>query len=624
MSTQNQKSPRLALAALGIVFGDIGTSPLYTLRQCLTGEHAATPTNATILGVLSLIFWALTLVVTVKYLSVVMRADNHGEGGILALLALIPERIKPRPKARIGLVAVLVIAGAALLFGDGMITPAISVLSAMEGIAVDAPHLQVIVIPLTCVILLGLFALQQRGTGAVGALFGPVMVLWFTVIGGLGLWQIIRYPAILAALSPVWAVRYFIDAGAPGFWILGAVVLAVTGGEALYADMGHFGKTPIRRAWLFLVLPALVLSYFGQGALVSREPQALSNPFFSMVNNGVWTYLLVGLSGLATIIASQALISGAFSLTQQAVQLGFFPRMMVRHTSHETEGQIYVPAMNTLLAIVCISLVLVFRKSDALAAAYGIAVSGTMAITSIIFFVVSRETWRWPLYKALPVLLFFLSFDIPFFVANLSKFFEGGYVPLLIGAVFFVVMINWRIGRTLFDEYAAAHTPNIEDFKQVLEQTTRVQGTAIFVAPQRKGVPPVMAHRVERSHALQRHVVIMTIAYGHQPIVLDGDRLEVKPIAENVYRVVAHVGYSQETDVPALLAAAEKHMTMPLDLEHATYYISRVHFLGGPGGRMGAVAEKLFSFVSRNAASATTYFHIPHQQVVELGIQVDL
>lgn len=624
VAREKQNPSRLALAALGIVFGDIGTSPLYTLRQCLTGEHAATPSHETVLGVLSLIFWALTLVVTVKYLAIVMRADNHGEGGILALLALVPGRTATTPKVRVGWVALLVVAGAALLFGDGMITPAISVLSAMEGIAVNAPHLGVLVLPLTIAILIGLFSIQRHGTGAVGAFFGPVMVVWFTVIGGLGLWQILHYPAILAALSPVWAVRYFVATGARGFWILGAVVLAVTGGEALYADMGHFGKSPIRRAWLLLVMPALVLSYFGQGALVVTDPTALANPFFAMVPAGVWTYLLVGLAGLATIIASQALISGAYSLTQQAVQLGFFPRMMVKHTSHETEGQIYVPAMNNLLAIACIALVLMFRKSDSLAAAYGIAVSGTMAITSIIFFVVSRETWKWPLWKSLTVLVFFLSFDIPFFVANLSKFFEGGYVPLLIGAAFFIVMINWRYGRTLFDEYSAEHTPDLDDFKEMLSATTRVEGTAIFVAPQRRGVPPVMVHHVERSHALQRHVVTIAIAYGHQPIILDGERLEVTKVADNVYRVLAHVGYSQETDVPALLAEASKHMDMPLDLVNATYYISRVHFLGGPGGRMGVIAEKLFSFVSRNAASATTYFHIPHQQVVELGIQVDL
>lgn len=624
MAHKKQTPARLALAALGIVFGDIGTSPLYTLRQCLTGEHAATPSHETVLGVLSLIFWALTLVVTVKYLAVVMRADNHGEGGILALLALVPQRTLPTPKVRVGWVALLVVAGAALLFGDGMITPAISVLSAMEGIAIAAPNLQVLVLPLTVAILVGLFAIQRHGTGAVGALFGPVMVVWFTVIGALGLWQIVHYPAILAALSPVWAVRYFISTGGSGFWILGAVVLAVTGGEALYADMGHFGKTPIRRAWMVVVMPALVLSYFGQGALVVTQPSALANPFFKMVPDGICTYLLVGLSGLATIIASQALISGAFSLTQQAVQLGFFPRMMVKHTSHETEGQIYVPAMNNLLAIACITLVLTFRHADSLAAAYGIAVSGTMAITSIVFFVVSRETWKWQLWKSTAMLAFFLAFDIPFFVANLSKFFEGGYVPILIGIAFFVVMINWRYGRTLFDEYSAEHTPDLDDFKEMLSTTTRVDGTAIFVAPQRKGVPPVMVHHVQRSHALQRHVVTIAVAYGHQPFIVDGERLEVTKVADNVYRVLAHVGYSQETDIPALLAEASTHMDMPLDLTLATYYISRVHFLGGPGGRMGALAEKLFSFVSRNATSATVYFHIPHQQVVELGIQVDL
>jgi len=423
----------LALAALGVVFGDIGTSPLYALKECVSKEHGVVPTQENVLGLLSLIFWALMMVVTVKYLTFIMRADNQGEGGILALLALVPDKLRGKG-TRVGWIAVLVVFGAALLYGDGIITPAISVLSAIEGLEVATDKLKPVVVPITCVILVGLFAVQKRGTAGIGRVFGPIMVVWFLSIAALGIGFIIKNPDVLQALWPGHAVTFFAAHGAHGIIVLGAVVLAITGGEALYADMGHFGRGPIRVAWYGLVLPSLVLNYFGQGALLLEDPRAAESPFFALVPHGALTYALVLLAAVATVIASQALISGAFSLTHQAVQLGFLPRVTIVHTSSETEGQIYIPEINWGLAAACLSLVLTFRESSKLAAAYGIAVTGTMAITSIVYFVVLRQTWRWPLWKALPLLVLFLAWDLPFFASNLLKFLEGGWVPMLVGA----------------------------------------------------------------------------------------------------------------------------------------------------------------------------------------------
>ncbi len=509
----------LALGALGIVFGDIGTSPLYTLHECTTaqGSGATGATSADILGVLSLIFWSLTMVVTVKYLTFIMRADNHGEGGILALLALIPDRLRTARSGKVGWAAVLVVIGAALLYGDGMITPAISVLSAMEGLEVATPALKPVVIPLTCGVLLALFALQKRGTGGVGALFGPVMIVWFATLAGLGVYHVMAHPAVLAALSPVPAVRFFAAHGGRGFLVLGSVVLAVTGGEALYADMGHFGARPIRLAWLALVMPALVINYFGQGALMLTNEAAKDNPFFAMVPAGMWTYALVVLSALATVIASQALISGAFSLTHQAVQLGFFPRVTIRHTSREAEGQIYVPEINWGLAIACIALVIGFKESTRLAAAYGIAVTGTMAITSIVYFEVTRTTWKWPMWKAVPLLVLFLSFDLPFFGANLFKFVDGGYVPILIGLGFFTVMMNWKRGRRIYLELIASTAPPWDVFLREVDAKigVRLSGAAVFLAGRMDGVPAVLQHHVERIRALPATVIILTVEVTH-------------------------------------------------------------------------------------------------------------
>ncbi len=613
----------LSLGALGVVFGDIGTSPLYTIQACTSVDGGAAPES--LLGLLSLIFWALLMVVTVKYLSFVMRADNHGEGGILALLALLPEQ----KGKQVAFVALLVIAGAALLYGDGIITPAISVLSAMEGLGVATDKLKPAIVPLTCLILVALFAIQRKGTGAVGRFFGPIMVVWFVTIGTLGAWHIAKNPSILRALSPSYGIAYFTTFGWKGFPVLGIVVLSITGGEALYADMGHFGRKPIRVAWFGLAFPALVLAYFGQGALVLAHPgdaAVTANPFFAMVPAGAATYALVALSACATIIASQALISGAFSLTHQAVQLGYFPRVTVTHTSSQAEGQIYVPEINWGLAIACIVLVLSFKESSKLAAAYGIAVSGTMGITSIAFFAVTRSTWKWPMWKALPVLTLFLSIDLPFFAANLLKFFEGGWVPILVGAGFLVVMTIWRRGRHVLYDALIATSPQLDRFIADVEKdaVVRVPGVGIFMSSLATVAPPVLAHHVSRIRCLPATVVLLTIEFEHSPAVADETRLTCTKLAGGFSHVVARYGFMERVDVPPLIARASTELGLGIPLDQATYYLGHETFLATSAGEMGAVTEGIYSFLSRNARSATSYFSIPHKQVVELGTQLDL
>jgi KUP system potassium uptake protein len=609
----------LAVGALGVVFGDIGTSPLYTLQ--MAGAAANGPGD--ILGVLSLIFWGLTIVIAVKYLTFIMRADNRGEGGILALLALIPETTR-----RLTWITLMVVAGAALLFGDGIITPAISVLSAIEGLRLAAPDAFSVgtVVAITIAILIGLFAIQRRGTGAIGRLFGPVMIVWFVTIGVLGLAQIVHHPGVLQALSPVHGVRYFVRNGWHGFPILGVVVLCLTGGEALYADMGHFGARPIRLAWLALAMPALVLCYFGQGALMLDDPGALANPFFALVPVGIWTYALVILSALATIIASQALITGVYSLTHQAVQLGLFPRVTIRHTSAHAEGQIYVPVMNWGLAIACCLLVVFFQESSRLAAAYGIAVSGTMAITSVTYYLVTRRTWQWAMWKALPILILFLAFDLPFFAANLMKFVDGGYVPIIVGAAFFAIMMVWRIGRSALGAYTSTRaTPEAQFLATVDERVaTRVPGTAIFLSSLPTDIPLILEHHLQRIHVLHERIVLLTIAFAHVPYVPAGKRVEVTELGKGFVRVIARYGFMDEPDIPAALAAAGRSCTLSIDLADATYYLGRETFLATSKGRLGPLREGLFAFLSRNSASATSYFAIPPEQVVELGTQIDL
>jgi KUP system potassium uptake protein len=617
----------LVLGAIGVVFGDIGTSPLYTLSECLKEENGASAADpASVLGVVSLIVWSLTLVVTVKYLSFLMRADNEGEGGIMALLALVPARLRDAGPGKLGAVSLLVIVGAALLFGDGMITPAISVLSAIEGLGVATPALKAWVVPITVVILVGLFAVQRRGTGGLGTLFGPVMVAWFVTIGALGLHHVLAHPAILWSLSPVPGALMFVHHGWKSLWLLGGVVLAVTGGEALYADMGHFGARPIRIAWLALVYPALVLCYMGQAANVLAHPQLASDPFYGMLGGDRrFIYPMVILASAATVIASQALISGVFSLTHQAVRLGYFPRVAVRHTSGQAEGQIYLPLLNVILAIACVALVLVFRESSRLAAAFGLAVSGTMLITSIIYYTVVRRTWGWSALASGAVLALFLSFDLPFVVANSLKFVEGGYLPFTVGLVFTLVMASWRIGRSLLVDYFA-HQPPLEGLIADLDARclARVPGTAVVLASNTERVPPVLTRLIDRFRVTQQHTLICTVLTDHTPTVDDRERVQVSDAGHGVLRVKLRYGFMERPDVPAGVARvlADRGITTPLG--EILYVLGRETLIVSARGRMGPVTEPIFAFLARNAGTASNEFGIPPEQVVEIGAQVDL
>lgn len=638
----------LVLGAIGIVFGDIGTSPLYTLKECTSPPHGINASDhGHVLGLLSLIFWAITLVVTVKYLTFIMRADNRGEGGILALLALLPEKLRGG-KGAIPFIALLVIAGAALLYGDGMITPAISVLSAIEGLEVATESLKGktdIIVGITCAILVGLFAIQRFGTAGIGKLFGPVMVLWFLTIGGLGLVQIVHNPEVLKALSPTYAISLMVHDPKGAFLLLGSVVLAVTGGEALYADMGHFGAKAIRLAWMFLAMPALVLCYFGQGAILLAHPEvANESPFYALAPTGIATFALVGLAGMATIIASQALISGAFSLTHQAVQLGFFPRVTITHTSKDAEGQIYIPEINWLLGIACIGLVLGFRESGKLAGAYGIAVTGTMGITSIVYYTVARQTWGWSQAKALPVLLLFLAFDIPFFLANAAKFFVGGYVPILFGAVFFTGMIVWRRGRRILAEHIERSSPNLTEFLDKLDTYCRFRlpGTGVFMCSSADGVAPVLMHHTSKLRVLHERVVLLTLAFAHVPYVSESKRAVATQLGKGFVRVVASYGFMETPDVPALVETSLAGLSLVADhhneaenahhpaleqddkIPETIYFLGRETYLATGKGEMGPFEEGIFGFLSRNSRPATSYFGIPPEQVIEIGSQIDL
>jgi KUP system potassium uptake protein len=631
----------LALGALGVVFGDIGTSPLYTLRECLQTAGGAHPSSDDLLGILSLIFWSLTMVVTVKYLSFVMRANNQGEGGIFALLAILPRHLRashasvtnpdllanqPRPPARLKLVALLVVIGAALLYGDGAITPAISVLSAIEGLAIAKPALEPSVVPLTCVILLALFALQSRGTATVGSLFGPIMLLWFVTIGALGVYHIAHQPRVLAGLSPLYAVKFFATHGWQGIHVLGSAVLAITGGEALYADMGHFGVRPIRIIWLSLVMPALLLCYFGQGALVLHDSSALDHPFFALVPPGAATFALVVLSSAATVIASQALISGAFSLTRQAMQLGYFPRMTIKHTASHTQGQVYIPQINWLLAVLCLLLVLGFRRSTSLASAYGIAVTGTMVITSLVYYMVVRDAWGWSRWRALPLLLLFLAFDVPFFAANALKIVDGGWVPVLIASAFVTAMLIWHRGRTLVIEQYAERYPLFATALPELRARlhARVPGSGVFMASSATHVPPILMHFVERCMVLPETSILLTVTTEGTPAVLPERRYDFLELGAGLYRVILRFGFMEHPVVPKALARIAARHGLALNLDEVTYFLGRDSLLATKAGKMGRVAETLFAFLSRNSVGADRHFGIPPRQVMEIGVQIDL
>jgi KUP system potassium uptake protein len=564
--------------------------------------------------------------VSLKYVILIMRADNHGEGGIFALLALIPERPRGSTGGVVGIVALLVIAGAALLYGDGMITPAISVLSAVEGLEVAAPWLKPAVLPITCLVLVILFAFQYRGTGRLGRVFGPIMAVWFIVIGALGAVQIANHPAVLVALGPQYAVRFFARHGLRSFIVLGSVVLAVTGAEALYADLGHFGAAPIRAGWFALVMPALVLNYLGQGALILTNAAAARNPFFAMAPGGAATYALIGLSTAATVIASQALISGAFSLTHQAMQLGFLPPVTVVHTSGEEEGQVYVPGVNLLLAVACVALVLIFRHSSRLASAYGVAVTGTMVLTSIIFFEVTRATWRWPFWKAGSLLIVFLSVDLTFLAANLLKVVDGGFLPLAVGLVLFLAMATWKRGRRIFREQIEAESPPLADFLIACRRSpvARTPGAGVFVTGHPEGVPPVLRALVERVRVLPQTVVLLTMQVRHVPRITPGEGVRYDRLDDGFHRLVIARGYLDRPDVPAALARACATWSIPMDSEQATFYLGRATFIASSAGRMGRWSESLFAFMARNSRPMTDAFCIPPARVVEIGVRLDL
>jgi KUP system potassium uptake protein len=618
----------LALCALGVVFGDIGTSPLYTLKECLLAAGGEKASVDDLFGILSLMFWALIMVVTVKYLTFIMRADHDGEGGIFALLAIVPERFRTHAaqSGKITGMALLAVIGASLLYGDGVITPAISVLSAVEGLKKVSPHLSPMVVPLTCIILVALFAIQRRGTGDVGKLFGPIMLVWFTTMALLGLYHLAQKPEILWSLSPHHAAAFFYRHGPGGMLILGSVVLAVTGGEALYADMGHFGVRPIRLSWTFFVLPSLVLGYLGQGALILRNPAASADPFYSLVPEGRATLPLVLLSSAATVIASQALISGAFSLTRQAMVLGYLPRVTIKHTAYHTEGQIYIPEVNSMLAIGCLALVLTFRESVRLAAAYGIAVTGTMAITSILYYIVVRYSWGWSKWKAGALLALFLSFDIPFLIANLFKFFEGGYVPMLIGAALIAGMLIWSRGRTALMERYSTRFPTLEAAKPLIGRAccSRVPGTAVFLAPSADHIPPILVHHVERSRSLHQTVILLTVQQLPVPEVPPESRYQVTALEEGFYKLVVVFGYMEEPHLLPVLRMVAQSGQIPFDPDDATYYIGHETIVASDEGTLSRIPEAIFSYLSRNAVHEERRYGMPADQIVEIGTQIDL
>jgi KUP system potassium uptake protein len=618
----------LTLTALGVVYGDIGTSPLYALKECFFGSHGIRPTHENVLGVLSLIIWALLLVISVKYVAIVMRADNQGEGGILALTALIPARASgaaAAPRLAVGrpVLIALGIFGTALLYGDGMITPAISVLGAVEGLEVATPLFRGYVVPITVAILVALFSIQKYGTHRVGGLFGPVMILWFVVIAGLGVVWIVREPSVLAAVDPRHAITFFRTNGFTGFAVLGAVFLVVTGGEALYADMGHFGRRPIRLAWFALVLPALLLNYLGQGSLLLLDA-GVEHPFFELAPS--WAlFPLIGLATAAAVIASQALISGSFSITRQAIQLGLAPRLDVEHTSAREMGQIYVPQVNWALMVATVLIVIGFGSSTAVAAAYGIAVTLTMVITVLLLYVVQSERWRWPRSWSLVMLLVFLTIDLAFFGANALKIADGGWVTLAVAALLFTMMTTWRTGRRLVAERLTARAVPLDEFIASVAalNPSRVSGTAVFMAAQPTGTPPALAHNMRYNKVLHEHVVILTVSTAQRPHVRPEDRVSVEPLGHDLFNVRVQYGFMEDPDVPAALLQA-RGQGLTLDMDDLTYFLGRETIIVTRRHGMAIWREHLFVLMARNAVRATAFFRLPPERVVELGVQVEM
>ncbi|MEO8485237.1 MAG: potassium transporter Kup [Betaproteobacteria bacterium] len=613
----------LMLGAIGVVFGDIGTSPLYTMREIFGAHHGVELVPANVLGLLSVVFWSLIIIVTLKYVTLIMRADNRGEGGILALTALVSSRLTRESRLRWWLVG-LGIFGAAMFFGDAMITPAVSVLGAVEGLEVITPALKPFIVPLALVILIGLFAIQKRGTGSVGALFGPICAVWFVALALLGGNQLVADPAVLQAVWPGWALDFIVSHPKLAFLSLGAVVLAVTGTEALYADMGHFGATPIRRAWLFFVLPALMLNYFGQGALLLANPKAIANPFYLLAPS--WALVpLVILATAAAVIASQAVISGAFSIARAAVQMGYCPRIAIRHTSEKTIGQIYVPFINWTLLIAVALLVIGFQGSSALAGAYGIAVTMSMLIDSILIYFVMRRLWHWPAWIALAIALPLALIDAAFLASNSLKIPDGGWFPLLVGAVVFTLMTTWKRGRKILLDRLSEDALPLEAFIQSIEiaPPVRVEGTAVFLTSTQDRVPHALLHNLKHNKVLHERVVFLTVVTREIPFVAPDERLEITTLGCDFYRILAFYGFKEEPDVPELLEEAGRN-GFPFEMMETSFFVSRETLISSVRPGMARWRERLFSSMSKNAVKASDFFHVPANRVVELGTQVEL
>ena len=615
----------LCVGALGVVFGDIGTSPLYAMKECLAqlapGERAEG-----VLGILSLMTWALLLVVCLKYIGFVMRADNRGEGGVFALLALSHSKTdSTKPNSKIGFTVLVILIGAALLYGDSVITPAISVLSAAEGLKGFSPAFTPYITTLASIILAGLFWFQRKGSKTIGGIFGPVMVVWFLTLGLLGLWQIKDAPQVFAALNPLLGLKLLISHPGGAIIILGSVVLCVTGAEALYADMGHFGRRAIGQAWYFFAFPGLLLNYYGQGAYVIGHPDSTANPFFALAPPGWGQLALTLLSIAAAIIASQAVISGAYSLTRSAIQLGYFPRLTVTHTNADQVGQIYVPLINTALALASIAVVLNFGSSDRLASAYGIAVTGTMIVTTYAFYIVMRHSWKWPLWRALALCTIFMCIDAVFFVATLHKFMDGGWLPIAIAAAVIAIMHTWKSGKTeIFrkvyaNEITEAELCNIAASKHVI----RVRGTGVFMAGNPRGTPLVLLHHVKANKVLHEIVVLLSVTAKEVPQVAASDRLEVREIGEGVWRAIAHYGYMESPDVASLIERI-RDAGVPLKPNEATYYFNREMIITGGEADMWEWQKHLYGFLSRNARQARDYYNLPPMQIIEVGLPIQL
>ncbi len=612
---------KVALASLGVVFGDIGTSPLYALRECLNRAHGVSTSPDNVFGIVSLVFWALTIVISLKYVAYVLRADNAGEGGILALTALATSNKGMRPGAH-KLALAVGLFGASLLFGDGIITPAISVLSAVEGLAVATPAFEPAILPIASVILFFLFSAQRHGTGKVGLIFGPVMLVWFATLAALGIYNIAHQPGIVAAINPVHAVQFFFRNGMVGFLVLGSVFLVVTGGEALYADMGHFGAKPIRAAWFAVALPGLLLNYFGQGALLLDRPEAIVSPFYNMAPPAL-LYPLVIMSTFATIIASQALISGAFSVTRQALMLGFLPRVRILHTSASHIGQIYVPIVNWMLMIAAIAAVWGFASSSGLAAAYGVAVTLDMTITTVLAYVVARTHWHWRLGPALLVTIPLLCLELVFLSSNLTKISHGGWFPLAVGAVMFTVFTTWRRGRQLLFEKVKDRTVPLEDFFElmIVERPARVPGTAVYLTGQDTGTPPALLQGFSHMRAVHARVLLLTIITEKIARIPQSERVRIEELPNGFWRAVARYGFMEAPNVPELLDHAK---FSSYSLEFTTFFLGRETVLPTQHPGMALWRERLFAFLTRNAQPATAFFGIPPSRVMEIGSQIEI